>query len=257
VTPVPDDVLFRVIRHVSHWIYLTPKNLGHLKEIPLSCDRMTFIANGMPVDEREFSQSRAEMGIGEEDIVFALVSRAMKEKGWRPAVEALHTAQKKTSRKLFLLLCGSGPEADALREEYGDDDAVKILGFQERIHGVYRLSDCAILPTRFLGESFPLTLIQGMQVGTPIIATDVGEIKKMLKADGLEAGITIEWSEDDPTFTASLAEAMLAMTNNCFRKQRAADAKQLGLHYTIESVAEKYIEVYDKELEAKRQEQIN
>ncbi|MGZ8915241.1 MAG: glycosyltransferase [Methylobacter sp.] len=252
VTPMPDDILFRVLRHVSHWVYLTPKNLGHLKEVPIAKEKLTFIANGMPVDSREFSKSRKDLGIGENDLVFTLVSRAMKEKGWRPAVEAIQMAQTKTERKLFLLLCGSGPEADALKEEYADDPAIHILGFQDRIHGVYRISDCAILPTRFLGESFPLTLIQAMQVGTPVIATDVGEIKKMVVADGLESGLTIEWTEDDAAFVDNLMEAMLAMTNDEFRKKRATDAKKLGEQYSISSVADKYIDVYDKELEASR-----
>jgi glycosyltransferase involved in cell wall biosynthesis len=233
-------------------VYLTPKNLGHLKEVPIAKEKLTFIANGMPVDSREFSKSRKDLGIGENDLVFTLVSRAMKEKGWRPAVEAIQMARTKTERKLFLLLCGSGPEADALKEEYADDPAIHILGFQDRIHGVYRISDCAILPTRFLGESFPLTLIQAMQVGTPIIATDVGEIKKMVVADGLESGLTIEWTEDDAAFVDNLMEAMLAMTNDEFRKKRATDAKKLGEQYSISSVADKYIEVYDKELEASR-----
>lgn len=252
VTPMPDDILFRVVRHVSHWVYLTPKNLGHLKEIPIDRNKTTFIANGMPIDEREFIKTRKEMGIGEDDVVFTLVSRAMKEKGWRPAVAAIKAAQKKTTRKLHLVMCGSGPEADALAKECKNDANIHVMGFQDRIHGVYRISDVAILPTRFLGESFPLTLIQAMQVGTPVIATDVGEIKKMVVANGMESGLTIEWTEDDAAFVDNLAEAMLKMADDDFRAARAADAAKMGEQYSISVVADKYIEVFNRELENKR-----
>ena len=58
--------------------------------------------------------------------------------------------------------------------------------------GFYRLCDCAILAPRFDGESFPLTLVPALQVGTPAIATDVGKIRSMLEEDGAQAGIVLQ-----------------------------------------------------------------
>ena len=189
---IPDDVLLRVIKGVRHWIYLTKKNLNHLRGIPISSSHMSLIANGMPMDDRDFSRSREDLGIAEGDVVFTLVSRAIKEKGWRAAIEALVLAQVETDRRLCLLLCGSGSEADELKVRYENDKSIIFLGFQDRIHGLYRISDCAILPMRFRGESFPLALIQAMQTGTPVIATDVGEIRNMLVREERQAGVVID-----------------------------------------------------------------
>jgi glycosyltransferase involved in cell wall biosynthesis len=44
------------------------------------------------------------------------------------------------------------------------------------------------LPSRFSGESFPLTIIDCLHSGKPVLASDVGEIPSMLEADGKLAG---------------------------------------------------------------------
>ncbi|WP_159996052.1 glycosyltransferase [Roseomonas sp. 18066] len=254
VSSVNPDFIRSVAQHVSHWVYLTRKNLDHLQvlgaaergRISTSC-----IPNGMPLDPRPFPQSRAELGIGEGDLVFALVSRAMKEKGWEPAIQALASAQKRleqqgSPRRLHLLLCGAGPEADRLKPLYAAMPNVKFLGFQDCIHGVYRLSDCAILPTRFQGESFPLTLIQAMQVARPVIASDVGEIGRMLVRDERRAGLVVAPEADDAAFAALVAEAMVAMADDATRAAFGRDAAALGESFGMETVSAAYGACYEE-----------
>ena len=65
------------------------------------------------------------------------------------------------------------------RELHGDNADVTFLGYQSHIHGALRMSDVAILPTRFAGESFPLSIIQALQVGKPVISTSIGQIAEM------------------------------------------------------------------------------
>mgnify|MGYP003814763903 FL=1 len=249
------DFIRRIAQYVDHWVYLTPKNLDHLQLLPpaersrISTSR---IPNGMPLDPRPFNATRAELGIGNDDLVFALVSRAIPEKGWEVAIQALALAQARTQRRLVLLLCGAGPEADRLASLYADQPAVKFLGFQERVHGLYRLADCAILPTRFQGESFPLTLIQAMQVGTPVIATDVGEIASMLSRDGRRAGLVVPPTPDDTAFAESVAQAMLVLEDSATRAACARDAAALGQQFSMEAVATAYIACFDQVIERHR-----
>ncbi|WP_131829822.1 glycosyltransferase family 4 protein, partial [Teichococcus deserti] len=239
---------------VSHWVYLTRKNLDHLQvldaaeraRISTSC-----IPNGMPLDPRPFPQSRADLGIGEDDLVFALVSRAMKEKGWEPAIQALTQAQQRlaqqgSARRLHLLLCGAGPEADRLKPLYAQMPNVKFLGFQDCIHGVYRLSDCAILPTRFQGESFPLTLIQAMQVARPVIASDVGEIARMVIREDKRGGLVVPPDADDAAFAGLVAGAMVAMADDAARAAFGRDAAALGESFGMETVSAAYVACYEE-----------
>ena len=248
VTAVDPAFTQAVARHVDLWVYLTDKNLDHLRVLG-DADRARIatarIPNGMPPDPKPFARSRADLGIQDGDLAFVLVSRAIREKGWQAAIEALALAQARTDRRLHLLLCGDGPEEDRLRPIFADRPGVIFLGFQERVHGLYRIADVAILPTRFQGESFPLGLVQAMQEGRPVISTDLGEIPSMLAKDGRRAGIVIQPDPDDAGFVASLAEAMLVMTDDKARRCFAIDSAALGEAYGMEKVASAYRDAYE------------
>ena len=244
ITPLTPAMLRDFRAGVTLWAFLTPRNLVPLKQDRLGPVRSLRLPNGMPDDDRPFLQSRADLGIPPDAVVFSVVSRAIPEKGWRDAIEALRRARQRTATPLVLLLAGSGPEADRLKPLHADDRAIRFLGFQDRIMGLYRLSDCALLPTRFAGESFPLTLIQAMRVGVPSIATDMGEIAAMLRQDGTDAGLVVPFSADDDAFAEGLANAMLAMTDPARRKELADGAAVLGRAYDIASVADAYLAAY-------------
>ncbi len=248
VTPMGDDMLFRLIRGVDHWTYLSAKNLAHLDGVPLDPNRVTFIPNGMPSDDRPFPISRAELGVPEGGVLFTLASRAIKEKGWRVAIEAKRIAQRHSEVPLHLMLCGSGPELAVLQEEFSEEEGVHFVGYQECINGAYAISDVAILPSRFEGESFPLTLIQAMHMGAPIIATDIGEIRKMLTAGEKTAGILVPNNAADDIFTTEFSNAMIEMTRKDVRDRFSNASLSVGSSYTIEAVAKKYTEIFKKYL---------
>ncbi len=245
----PRKFIVQVARHVTHWVYLTRKNMDHFSILDPSergAISSSTIPNAMPGDPRLFDQTRPDLGIANDDFVFVLVSRALPQKGWEVAIRALEQARGRTRRRLVLLLCGSGEEAARLSIQYGSLPDVRFLGFQDRIHGLYRLSDCAILPTRFTGESFPLSIIQALQVGRPVIATDVGEIARMIIQNGNRAGIVLPPSQDDNVLIKAVADAMVAMEDPSTHRLYSEGAAELGRHYSMDAVAEAYIECYEE-----------
>ncbi len=246
VSNIGGDNMLKFLRGVTHWVYLAEKNLAHLRGIPLVRSAMSKIGNAMPEDAAPFPKTRGELGIGPKDFVFAIASRAIREKGWEPAIRALAEVQETTARKLFLLLCGTGDDAGRLKALYGGNKRIKFLGFQTEIAGLYRISDCALLPSRFQGESFPLSLIQAMQAGTPIVATRIGEIPAMLTMAKRSAGLSIAAQDDDGTFTAALRDAMVRMLDDGFRSRRAADAKAIAARYGMAELAESYDSLFDR-----------
>ena len=251
VTSLSDHALLKFLRGVTHWVYLAEKNLAHLRGIPLAPSAMSKIGNAMPADPAPFPKTRQELGIGRKDFVFAIASRAIREKGWEPAIRALAEVQKTAARKLFLLLCGTGEDRDRLQALYGGNRQVIFLGFQTEIGGLYRMSDCALLPSRFQGESFPLSLIQAMQAGTPIVTTRIGDIPAMTTMGKRSAGLLIAPVDDDDAFTAELRDAMVAMLDDDFRRRRAADAKAIAARYSMAKMAESYIAVFERQIKAR------
>jgi len=92
----------------SMYAYVADKNLDCFKQRGLYEEhKFIKIPNGLPVIET-YKLNRKDYQIDESDFVFVLASRALPEKGWKEAIEALEVAQKSTARKLHLILLGDG-----------------------------------------------------------------------------------------------------------------------------------------------------
>ena len=195
---LPDATIAKIVRRVDLFVYTADKNLKPLSRFDVRPDRLVKMANAMPIDPVPYPRTRREMGIAEDAVVFTLVARGIREKGWSTAVGAFKAVQARNPhRVMHLCLVGEGDEPERLAPLYADDASVSFLGFQLRIHGLYRMTDVAIVPTRFAGESFPLCIIQALQVGVPVIGTDVGEIASMLRGDGVNGGVVVASSLSD------------------------------------------------------------
>jgi glycosyltransferase involved in cell wall biosynthesis len=242
-----ERLLRRIILGVTHFVYTADKNLEPFRALPLSEKTFTKLSNAMPADPRPFPKTRQELGIAEDAVVFTLVARGIQRKGWRAAIAAFRRLREAhPKRKMHLLLCGDGEETDRHFARHGADPDITFLGYQSRIHGLYRLSDVALVPTRFAGESFPLCIIQALQTGTPVIATRIGEIESMIDGPEGAAGILIEYQRDTDLFTRGLQEGMAAMLVSSERQRFARAAKKKSKTYSMDKVARDYAAIYDR-----------
>jgi len=241
-----DEQLLRIALGVTHFVYTADKNLEPFRALPLPEDIFTKLSNARPVDPRPFPKTRQELGIAEDAVVFTLVARGIKRKGWRAAIAAIQRLREAhPERNMHLLLCGEGEEADRQFALHGDDPDVTFLGYQSHIHGLYRLSDVAVVPTRFAGESFPFCIIESLQAGTPVIATRVGEIGSMINGTEDPAGILIEYERDTDLFIRSLEEAMATMLDASVRERYARGAQEKSKQYSIGKVTSDYADLYE------------
>ena len=109
----------------------------------------------------------------------------MEEKGWAEAVEAIIQARGLCDADIHLILLGDGPEYDRLL----DNDLpqyIHLEGFKRNVRSYFATSQFGFLPSKFRGESFPLVIIECLQTGRPVLASDIGEVSYMLDSgDGL------------------------------------------------------------------------
>jgi len=247
---LPDERLARLIGGVSHFVYTADKNLEPLRFLALPSSMFTKLSNAMPVDPLPFPKTREDLGIASDAVVFTLVARGIPEKGWDASIAAfIRLREKHPGRALHLLLCGEGKEPDRHYAVHGTDPDITFLGFQTRIHGLYRISDVAIVPTRFSGESFPLCIIQALQSGTPVVASRVGEIETMLAPpDQKPAGILVEPVPDNDLFFQLLEGAMESMLSPTRRSEYAAAARILGEGYSMDKMVSVYAALYNSML---------
>lgn len=81
---------------------------------------------------------------------------------------------------LQLTIAGSGELYEPLNDLISSKGAsnIKLLGFVEDVQFQLCNADIFILPSKF--ESFPLSILEAMSVGLPIIATDTGGVKDIV-----------------------------------------------------------------------------
>ena len=84
-----------------------------------------------------------------------------------------------------LLLCGKGPLEEWCQNyiEENQLSKVKILGFvaNERVRDVIAESKALILPSQVY-EGFPMTILEALSVGTPVIGSQFGNVGTLIKS---------------------------------------------------------------------------
>jgi glycosyltransferase involved in cell wall biosynthesis len=238
-----DQTTASLLGSVSRWVYTADKNLRVFDGVPTDQAVFTKMTNAVPdAGEPGLRLSRADYGIPDDAFVFGIASRALWSKGWDIGVNALGQVAAAAGRPVYLALCGAGGSYDDLVAEFGGLPGVRFLGHQKNVIAFYRMCDCCLLPTRFPGESFPFTLLDSLAAETPIIATDIGEIRGVVESDGIAAGIVVPLLEDDQEFTLAVAAAMSRMLEE--RENFARGAERLAKKYSFERLTTEYEELY-------------
>jgi glycosyltransferase involved in cell wall biosynthesis len=153
------------------------------------------------------------MGIAEDSFVCICCSRAIEKKGWREAIEVVTRLRKEASRDVDLVLLGGG----GLFEELSAKPLpsfVHLMGNKGNVLGYMAAADAMLFPTYFEGESVPLSIIEAMALGKPVISTRVGQIETMLGADtdkpaGIATALDSEGRPDIELLTKALGSLVI------------------------------------------------
>jgi glycosyltransferase involved in cell wall biosynthesis/ubiquinone/menaquinone biosynthesis C-methylase UbiE len=232
-------------KRIDKFAYTADRNLGPFHNLQIGKEKFVKVKNAMPVDEVAFPKTRAQLGVAEDAVVFSLVARGAEGKGWVEAVRAYRLLrERRPDVPMAMLMVGEGPATDDAKLLAATDGSIHFLGFVKEIYGLYRISDVALIPTRFPGESYPLCLIQALQVGVPCVSTDVGEIKAMSQIDGQQAGIIIANNSDNDRFVNELSDAMEKILEKDVRDGFREKAQILGATYDIDVLAGEYLDHY-------------
>lgn len=246
VSQSPPDDLLSFSQFVDQWVYLTERNLHRLWHAGVDTANSIKLPNGVPSLQTTTEVSRATLGLPQDSFVVGLISRAIPEKGWQEAIDAVRIANSRTGKRVELVLVGAGPEYDRLKD-VATPDYVHLVGLQPNAAKYYSVCDVGILPTYFLGESFPLTIAECLTSGHPAIATDIGEIGNMITSpSGQIAGVLLNMEpHGGEPLVNSLAHAILRLRDDptAYQNARLA-AAACGDNFKIDAVAERYIELF-------------
>ncbi|WP_434522782.1 glycosyltransferase [Halorubrum sp. AS12] len=144
-----------------------------------SMKKIKTINNGIDIEElnkliKSSSMKKVKEKLDFEDkFVFLNIGRYVKQKSQIDIIKAMETVVK-SEPKAHLILVGGGPLENKLRscvKECNLSSNVSILGFVESINPYLRLADTYVSYSR--NEGLPISLLEAMSGGLPIIASDV------------------------------------------------------------------------------------
>lgn len=201
---------FFALRKSDSVIYVADKNLKVFNYIPKVKTSRKKIYYGFS-DTFGLQKKNHSLNIDPETFIFGMVARGMKEKGWMHTIEAFElTKRMLPDHKLALVLVsGTDEYIEAVEKECKTQDDIYFTGFSPHPLEWIRLFDVALLPTYFAGESLPNSIIEYLYAGKPVVATAIGEIPNMIKADGELAGFIVELKSDGKPSPADISAAML------------------------------------------------
>ncbi|MBR4152955.1 MAG: glycosyltransferase [Selenomonadaceae bacterium] len=232
-------LLERVKKSVDVFVYIADKNLVPFRENNFGREEIFYkIGNGLersPINP----VPRAELDIPDDSFVACVVSRAIPQKGWQAAVEAVKLANT-NGRRIDLILVGAGEMYDKLKGNVSE--FVHLVGFKSNVRDYLAAADVGLLPSEYAGESFPLLIIDSFFAERPVISSNIGEVVSMVE----DAGIVFDLV-DGKVPIEELAKILRGLADNpdAYKKLQSRVAS-VAEKFSIERVAEKYINLYEE-----------
>ncbi len=145
--------------------------------------RLQVVLNGIETERFRGDRrhaTRAALGLEPEDLVIGMVARFAFPK--HPEFLLLALQPLLESRpNIRLIFVGSGPDfprIQLLALELGIAEQVTFLGNREDVPDILAAMDIFTLISRF--EGLPMTIIEAMAAGLPVIASDVGGVSELI-----------------------------------------------------------------------------
>lgn len=237
------DVTFELEkRHASAVVMPYAAAAEELREAGIPSDRLHVVP--FCVDETRFAAG-PEPKRWSKDFHLVMVSRIVESKGHAELIDAV-AAARATVPGLRLTILGDGPkkaDVEAHVARLGLADVVSLPGWLKHAEVPAKLAEAhvTVLPSYMPGETFPLSLLEGMALGLPAIGTHWFGIPDII-AHG-ETGLVVP--PRDAVALARAIEALATQPETYEAYSRAAMAR-VQRHFTGAAVARAYARLYTR-----------
>lgn len=190
---------------------------------------------------------RAELGIPAGAPLIATVALLRRQKRLDVMLDAFVLLRERMPEAV-LVIVGNGEEREALEAhaERVGAAGVHFAGLREDVESVWRAADVAAMSSDF--EGTPLSALEAMSFGVPLVATDVGGLPD-IAGDG-DANGAVLVPRRDPR---ALADALASVLEDGPRRAQLGEAaRQRAGEFTAERHAERCAELYERLLAGSR-----
>jgi glycosyltransferase involved in cell wall biosynthesis len=206
--------------------------------IPAS--KVQVVRNGIPFapfDRPANATLRASLTKATAHPVVLMVGRLDKQKGHRYLIEAAAQVP-----EAMFVLAGEGPDRAALEAQthaLGLDSRLLFLGYREDIPDLLSCCDLFVLPSVY--EGLPLSILEAMAAGKPVIASAIGGNDEIITHG--ENGLLVP-----PADPASLAGTIRTVLSDHTLARRLAEAGRARAHqeFSVEAMVNGVTRVYEE-----------
>jgi glycosyltransferase involved in cell wall biosynthesis len=211
-------------------------------------ERMVVIQNGIVPSQPDLAQvsaTRGEIGLGSDDVFLLSVGRLVYQKGHEFLIRAMPSVLGHYPR-VKAVICGDGSLRNALDAQIRDlqlTDSVLLLGNRTDIDRFLSSANIFVLPSRW--EGLPVSLLEAMGMGLPVVATQVEGVEEVVQ-DRVQ-GLLVAPEESD-----SLAAALIELIAQPALRSRmgAAARKRIEESYTVDIMCKKYLHLMQELMDA-------
>ncbi len=152
---------------------------------------------------------RAELGVPEDRVVVTCVSRLVRHKGYPELLSAMRGVAAELWVVGERLSSDHGEDMEPYFAAAGLGGRLKRLGYRRDVASILAASDIFVLPSHF--EGLPMSIIEAMLCGLPVVATDIRGPREQVK-DGV-TGFLVPPAQVEP-----LADALgRLVADRCLR----------------------------------------
>lgn len=199
-------------------------------------------SRAIPRDRRD--EIRRELNVDPDAMpVIGILANLREMKGHRDVIEALPAILRELPDTVFLFAGrdDSQGEIERLARARGVDQAIRFLGYYRDTLRLLAAMDLFLLPSTW--EGLPVSILEALHAGVPVIATRVGGIPEIIR-DGQE-GLLIEPRRPD-----QIAEAVIRLARNWALRaelSRAADVRAQTM-FSMASMTARMEDIYMRAL---------
>jgi len=249
-------IFYRLVAPFVSRIIAVSKSLHNqlTQDLCIKEEKVTLIPNG--IDTARFQKKidliykKKKLGLPTDAPLIGAIGNIKPVKGYDIFLEAAVSVKQKFPEACFIIVGGVYQYKEYMKElevqtwENDLQNQVYFLGKRDDVEEILPLLTVYVLPSR--SEGSPIALLEAMASGRPIVATGVGGIPDIIEND--ISGLLIP-----PADPSSMANAIIQLLEN------QSMAKKMGEHaqrvveecYSVNSMVEKYLILYDEVLNAK------
>lgn len=225
---------------IDEVIYTSPKHGQTLDKYEFPVNRRHKIFYGIPI---VLAGKVTEYKKGSR-LQIVMAARGIKEKGWEEAIQAVLQLNKKYPALLELKLAGESSYLDQLKIKY-NDPAIVFLGYCEDVQSIINNAHLGILPTYYIAESLPNTVIEYLSCGKPVIAANVGAISEMICYNSETAGACIDLLNGKVNVACLVDAIEKYIRTPSLVQEDSAIALKAAEKFTMRKCRESYLQVFE------------